>query len=145
MDYQEFQATNDEGSVLANLRVEAMRESLLAVGRFDPVRARERFLGSFEPENTVVLRKQGQLLGFYVLEWRSDHLWLAHLYIHPDFHSFGIGSSLLAKIKLQAKERNLPIRLGALRSSRSNEFYKNHGFAKTHEEEWDIYYEYAHS
>lgn len=32
------------------------------------------------------------------------------------------------------------IRLNALRGSRSNAFYRRHGFTQTDEDEWDIYY-----
>ena len=37
---------------LVAIRIEAMRESLERVGRFDPVRARERFVSGFEARDT---------------------------------------------------------------------------------------------
>jgi hypothetical protein len=45
------------------------------------------------------------------------------------------------RIKQQADSALLPLRLGALRDSPSNGFYQRHGFFKTHEDRFDIYYE----
>ena len=52
---------------LASLRVEAMRESLERIGRFDPVRARQRFLSSFLAEHTRAIVLEGQTVGFFVV------------------------------------------------------------------------------
>jgi len=120
-----------------------MKDSLQAIGRFDPSRARERFLSNFEPEKTHCLFDGGQLLGFYVLIPKRSHLFLDHLYIHPDYQGRGAGSQILGKIKEVSKSSGLPVRLGALKQSKSNNFYKNHGFVMTHQEEWDNYYEFS--
>lgn len=53
VDYRKAQASDAEA--LADLRARAMRPSLEAVGRFDPVRARKRFLDGFVPDQTQVL------------------------------------------------------------------------------------------
>lgn len=142
MDFHVTSASDEDKDALATLRVIAMQESLEAIGRFDPARARERFLATWCTEHTHKIEAGEQLAGFYVVEPKSDHLWLAHLYIHPDFQSKGVGGVILDAIKQQSTETGLPIRLGALRQSRSNDFYQKHGFHQTHEEEWDIYYEY---
>lgn len=145
MKYEEIQASSEDGSILAELRVTSMKDSLTAIGRFDPERARERFLSTFSPKNTTKILHGEELVGFFVVELLEGHLSLAHLYVHPEFQGSGIGGSVLSQIKQFAHELRLPIRLGALRGSRSNQFYCQHGFRKTHEEEWDIYYEYVPS
>ena len=43
---------------LAAMRVAAMKPSLEAVGRFDPERARNRFLESYQPEDTSIIRER---------------------------------------------------------------------------------------
>jgi hypothetical protein len=45
-------AVASDAEALAAIRVEAMRESLERIGRFDPQRARERFLSAFSPTHT---------------------------------------------------------------------------------------------
>ena len=76
-------AANVEPSSLAAIRVEAMRPSLEAIGRFDPERARNRFLETYNANDTQVVHVGGDLIGFYVVRKRPDHLYLDHLYIRP--------------------------------------------------------------
>ncbi|TLG87398.1 GNAT family N-acetyltransferase, partial [Pseudomonas edaphica] len=53
------QAQESDLDDLVAIRIEAMRESLERVGRFDPVRARERFLGGFEARTTRYIEASG--------------------------------------------------------------------------------------
>lgn len=130
---------------LVSIRLAAMKDSLQAIGRYDPARARERFLSTFEPEKTNCIFDADHLIGFYVLVANVDHWFLDHLYIHPDFQGKGAGSQILCRIKYAAESSDLPIRLKALKKSESNNFYKSHGFILTHQEEWDNYYEFSPS
>jgi hypothetical protein len=52
MNYRIYEVEEDEKEALAELRIAAMRPSLEAVGRFDPDRARSRFLNNFCREAT---------------------------------------------------------------------------------------------
>ena len=142
MNYQIYEVEEGEKESLADLRIAAMRPSLEAVGRFDPDRARSRFLDKFLRVATRKIVVDGGLVGFYVLKDNGDHLYLDHMYIRPEFQGNGLGGLILKSIIAEAQARGLPLRLGALRGSRSNQFYQSHGFVRTHEEEWDIYYEY---
>lgn len=142
MNYQLGKVEEHEKEALAQLRISAMRESLEAVGRFDPARARGRFIDCFDRGGTRKIEIDGRLVGFYALKDKGDHFYLDHLYIHPDFQGNGLGASVLASVIALAQERKLPLRLGALRGSRSNKFYLSHGFVQTGESEWDYYYEY---
>ena len=74
---------------LVALRIEAMRESLERIGRFDPVRARERFLSGFVPENTRHIIIAGERVGFAVVKEQSGELLLDHLYVKPSFQNQG--------------------------------------------------------
>jgi len=139
MDYIEAQAV--DAKALANLRAEAMKPSLVSLGRFDENRVRTRFLDTFVAQDTMKVIDHDELVGFYVVRERSDHLWLDHLYIKPQYQQKQLGKQVLDKIINQAKEQALSIRLGALKGSRSNEFYLENGFKPTHEDEFDIYYE----
>src|SRR5262245_26909572 len=49
-----------DAEALVALRIAAMRESLERIGRFDPQRARDRFLSTFAPEQTQHLVLQGE-------------------------------------------------------------------------------------
>lgn len=65
-------ATPADLDALVALRIEAMRESLERIGRFDPVRARERFAGSFDPASTRHIVLDGQRVGFVVVKQQAD-------------------------------------------------------------------------
>lgn len=133
----------EDGEALAALRVLAMRESLEAVGRFDPVRARSRFLSNFDPDITRKVVVAGELAAFYMLRHEPAFLFIEHLYVHPDFQCGKIGSNLLCSIIRLGVDSDKDIRLGALKGSRANKFYLSHGFVKTHAEEFDNYYVFA--
>ena len=134
-------ATVADGEVLADLRVRAMKDSLQAIGRFDPVRARERFLSDYSPGQTMIFYDSDAMLGFCTVVDKSDHYYLSHLYVEPSSQGNGIGSQILKQVMEKSDRKKKPIRLGALKESRSNEFYKSHEFVKTHEGEFDNYYE----
>jgi len=125
---------------LADLRVAAMRESLERVGRFNTERARERLRRCFSPEHTRCIVFEGKTVGFYAVLPSPEGLRLDHLYIHPDFQGRGIGGAVLKMIAQEADRDSTPILVGALKESASNQFYQRHGFEKTGESEWDIYY-----
>lgn len=125
---------------LVAIRIEAMRESLERVGRFDPVRARERFLSGFEARNTRYIEVSGERVGFVVVKHRHTEFLLDHLYVRPSTQGSGIGSAVLAQIFKEADMAGLPIRVGALKESASNRFYTRHGFQFIESGEFDNYY-----
>jgi GNAT superfamily N-acetyltransferase len=131
---------SEDFEALVNLRIEAMRESLERIGRFDALRARERFRSGFVPEFTRHILADGERVGFVAITPTSDGLSLDHLYLRPEFQGRGIGSAVLARIFEEADSRALSLRVGALRGSDSNRFYLRHGFVRAEESEWDIYY-----
>ena len=120
-----------------------MKPSLEALGRFDEERVRSRFLDTFMPSESKKIIEDDQLAGFFVVRNRLDHLYLDHLYIDPKMQGRGLGAKVIAWVKEIARKVNLPIRLGALKGSKANEFYITNGFLKTHEDEFDIYYEWS--
>lgn len=136
-------ARDADAEALAALRVTAMRESLEAVGRFEPNRARERFLNSFDPKTTFRILSGSKLVGFYALQERETYFWLDHFYVDQALQGIGIGSHVLGNIKDLARKHGKSIRLGALKQSKANDFYRKHGFVEKEQKEWDIYYEWS--
>lgn len=133
-------AQDADALALADLRVAAMRESLLRVGRFDPQRARQRLLDGFVAAHTWHVGWAGERVGCVVLRREADHLRLAHLYIHPQHQGRGVGAAVLAWVFAEAEAAGLPVRVGALRESDSNRFYARHGFVLVAQAEFDNEY-----
>lgn len=133
-------AEANDAEALVQLRIEAMRDSLERIGRFNPLRARERFLSGFSPEHTRHIEVEGRRAGFVVVKPQADCLLLDHLYIHPTSQGLGIGAAVLADVIEQATAKGLAIRVGALRESDSNRFYARHGFRLVEQTEFDNHY-----
>lgn len=133
-------ATASDAEPLATLRMEAMRASLERVGRFDAARARHRFLSTFRPDGTRILRVDGQLVGLLAVKRAAEEVHLEHLYIKPGWQGQGLGAAALQKVCADADRDGLPVRLGALKGSDANRFYARHGFILVHESEFDSHY-----
>jgi len=133
-------ANSEDFEALLALRIEAMRESLERIGRFDLARARERFQSGFSVEHTRHIEVEGKRVGFVEVKPQTECLLLDHLYIHPSAQSRGIGAAILTLVIEEANARALPIRVGALRQSDSNRFYERHGFVLVEQGEFDNYY-----
>jgi GNAT superfamily N-acetyltransferase len=122
------------------LRILVMRESLERIGRFDPARARERFLSGFLLEYARHILVNGSRAGFVVVKPDREGLLLDHLYVDPRFQNRGVGAAVLAEVFAEADLKGVDLRVGALRGSDSNRFYLRHGFTLVKEAEWDNYY-----
>ncbi len=134
-------ATAQDAEALVALRIAAMRESLERIGRFDPTRARERFLAGFAPERTQHIALDGVHVGFFVVKPDGGTgLLLDHLYLQPAHQGKGIGAAVLAHVFAQADATGQALRVGALRGSDSNRFYLRHGFVLVEQGEFDNYY-----
>ena len=130
----------DDAEQLVALRIAAMRDSLTRIGRFDPQRARERFLSGFVPAQTRHIAVAGGRIGFVVVKPEPNALLLDHLYLHPDSQGQGIGAIVLARVIAEASAQGLPLKVGALRDSDANRFYLRHGFRLVGQEAFDNYY-----
>lgn len=133
-------AAEADFEALLAIRIEAMKESLERLGRFDPERARARLRSTFRPDHTWFIERDGARIGFYALRPDGDGLRLDHLYVVPAAQGLGVGGQVLSRLLRDADSRGLPVRVGALRDSDSNRFYRRHGFVQVEESEWDIDY-----
>ena len=125
---------------LVTMRIATMRESLERIGRFDIVRARDRFLDSFEPVHTQHIEWHGARVGVVVVKPQGARLWLDHLYIQEDHQGRGIGSAVLAHVFARADAEGRSLHLRSLRGSDSNRFYMRNGFELLGQGEFDNYY-----
>lgn len=130
---------------MADLRAEALRESLERLGRFDPVRVRERLRSAFEPAHMRHILVNGERAGYLTLipHAGSGSLRLHHLYIRPAHQSKGVGAWALEWVKAQGRASGKDITLGALRGSEANRFYLRHGFQFVEEQEFELEYRWS--
>lgn len=122
------QACFEDLEALVELRLLAMRPSLETAGRFNPTRARKRFIDEFSPEHTVILLDNDQLIGCFALIPRDDHLYMAHFYLLPAYQGRGIGKALVEELQAKALDQRKDIYLTALSHSDAEQFYARRGF-----------------
>ena len=137
-------APHDFDELLA-LRVATMRASLERIGRFDPQRAAERFRTTFRPADTRRIVVDGVNAGC-VGVWAepTDAMRVEHFYLAAPFQRRGLGSAVLRRLFDDAPVGIERFRVGALRGSDANRFYRRHGFVQVADDAWDIAYERPH-
>lgn len=117
-----IKATEEDFDSLLELRIRVMKPSLEKVGRFDYQRSRNRFLNSFIPEQTTIIKEHKYLLGFYMISEKDEELFFNHSYIDSAYQGKGIGKQILNKVKEYSNQINKDIKLEALKESRANTF-----------------------
>ncbi len=131
-------AVSADFDLLACIRHEAMKDNMEANGMFDHDLYQQYFKDSFDPASTWKILENNEVLGFYVLWDKPDHLYLERLYFLPKAQGRGIGAEILTLLKQQATAQTKSIRLDVLPKSRANPFYLRHGFELVEEKvyEW---------
>ncbi|MDO8801943.1 GNAT family N-acetyltransferase [Phenylobacterium sp.] len=125
---------------LVALRIAALRESLERVGRFTPERARARFIESFRPEHTRLIRVGEALAGCVAFGPREPGWEIEHFYLDPAFQGAGLGGAVMAALLAEVDSAGREVRLTVLRDSPANRFYARFGFEETGREGVDIFY-----
>ena len=130
-------ARDEDVERLLELRIRVMREHLERIGRFDPVRARERFRGSFVPAHARLILVDGAFAGCVSLIPDAIGFELMHFYVDPALQGVGVGGEVLRRLCAEADALTKPIHLGVLKQSPARRFYERHGFVFTHDDQWD--------
>lgn len=131
----------DDFEALLALRIAALRPSLERLGRFDPVRARERLAAGFAPQHMQHIVHDGQRIGLVTVQAEgTDALRLEHLYLLPGHQGQGVGAWVLGQVMDRARAAGLALKVSALRLSDANRFYQRHGFVPDGESTWDLHY-----
>lgn len=123
---------------MAELRAVVMRPDLERLGRYDPVRVRQRFLDAFVPENTCVIVVDGEDVGLVAVRREPDARWIEHFYLAPRSQGRGIGAAVLAHL-LADGDGARPFRLNVLQASAARRLYERHGFVLESEDAVDVF------
>lgn len=121
-------ATGADLEPLAELRAEVMRADLTRLGRYDPVRVRQRLRDGFRPGDTRVIVVGGVTAGCVALRPAGGEAWLEHFYLAPQLQGGGIGTAVLAGLLARCDAAGTRVRLTVLRGSPALRLYARHGF-----------------
>ena len=123
---------------IAELRAVVMRPDLERLGRWDPVRVRERFLKAFQPEHTYVIHTAGVDAGVIAVRQEPDARWIEHFYLAPAHQGKGLGGAVLRHV-MAASVDERPFRLNVLQGSPARHLYERHGFVLESEDQIDVF------
>jgi len=123
---------------MAELRAVVMRPDLERLGRWDPVRVRQRFLDAFRPAQSYVIQVEGEPVGVIAVRAEADDQWIEHFYIAPEHQGRGIGRAVLQHVMaLHADAR--PFRIDVMQGSAARRLYERAGFVYESEDPLDVY------
>ncbi len=123
---------------MAELRAVVMRPDLERLGRWDPVRVRQRFLDAFRPEQSYVIQVEGEPVGLIAVRAEADDQWIEHFYIAPDHQGRGIGRAVLQHVMaLHADAR--PFRIDVMQGSAARRLYERAEFVYESDDPLDVF------
>ena len=120
------------------MRAVALRCDLERLGRFDPVRVRQRILSAFDPALTTIVLVDGTEVGCIAVRPDAGSLWIEHFYLASDVQGRGVGSAVLRR-HLADHGRERTFRLNVLQGSRARALYERNGFIVEHEDAVDVF------
>jgi GNAT superfamily N-acetyltransferase len=131
-------ATELDADWIAELRAVALRSDLERLGRFDPVRVRQRLLSAFDPALTRVVLVDGREAGCIAVRPDAGAQWIEHFYLAPDVQGRGVGSAVLRR-QLADYGRQQTFRLNVLQGSRARALYERNGFIVERQDAVDVF------
>ncbi|GGJ34437.1 GNAT family N-acetyltransferase [Paenarthrobacter histidinolovorans] len=131
-------AAATDAAWIAELRAVVMRPDLERLQRFDPVRVRERFLNSFQPEHTFIIHSDGVDAGVIAVRPEAEARWIEHFFIAPAHQGKGLGGAVLQHV-MAASVDERPFRLDVLQGSPARRLYERHGFVLETEDPVDVF------
>jgi len=103
---------------------------------WDETFQRDLHAKEYDPGAIRIISYLDTEVGWLEVEKRTDALYLAGIYVLPEYQGDGVGSALIMEIMNEASERQLPVALQVLKvNPRAQALYEKLGFAVTGETE----------
>ncbi|MFJ5958136.1 GNAT family N-acetyltransferase [Paenarthrobacter sp. NPDC092416] len=128
----------DDAQWIAELRAVVMRPDLERLGRWDPLRVRERFLNAFRPEHALVVEIADEDAGVIAVRPEPDAQWIEHFFIAPEHQGQGLGGAVLRQVMQESADER-PFKLDVLQGSAARRLYERHGFIVETEDPIDVF------
>jgi len=106
-----------------------------ARGTWSEERERALFLTQLRLDDTTIVCRGTERIGFYTAWSEPDHLFIPTLCISPQYQGQGYGATIIQSLAGRARE--LPVKLVALKSSpRARQFYERLGYQWVGEDQY---------
>lgn len=131
-------ATASDARWIVELRVVVLKDDLERLGRYDPVRVRQRFLDGFKAEQMQIILVDGEAVGCIAVRPAADGQWIEHFFIDPAQQGRGLGGAVLAEIMRRNADSRV-FRLNVLTGSPAQRLYSRHGFIVESQDPVDVF------
>jgi ribosomal protein S18 acetylase RimI-like enzyme len=129
MTIQFRSATDADYDFLYNLTVATMKEYVAAIWGWDEAWQQNYFRETLPNKPWQVIVVDNVDVGAFVVEERPEEIYIANLYILPNFQKQGIGSEVVRRIQKRSNELGVPVALDVLRSNpNARRLYERLGF-----------------
>lgn len=95
-----------------------MRQYVTEIWGWDEAFQSKQFRDNFHPGEWQVLVVDNKMAGCVNVRYRDTEIFLANIYILPEFQRRGIGSSIIGGLQQTGVETGRPVRLHVLTSNR---------------------------
>ena len=112
-----------------------------AFGRWDPEDQRRRS-DENDPGSCRLILVDGVRAGILVVDDRPDEIFLARIFVLPEFQRRGVGSALIRLLMERADSEKKPLRLRVLVLNPARRLYERLGFTVTQQTPEHVYMEY---
>ncbi len=114
-------------------------ESTFRELNIDPVAHSEGFREQWVPAQVRIIQFDGRDLGWVQVIDRWNELFLAQIFVEPEFQRRGIGSSAIRCVTRQAAAKHVPVTLAVIKNNPARRLYMRLGFRTTHEDVFKLY------
>jgi ribosomal protein S18 acetylase RimI-like enzyme len=122
-------ATVDDADFAFQVLKETMREYVVATwGTWREEQSRRETVEQVSSGRTEVIELNQVPIGVQLVERPGTHVQLVQLYIAKEFQRRGLGTQLVRRLFVEARELNLPIRLRVLAVNPAKALYERLGF-----------------
>jgi ribosomal protein S18 acetylase RimI-like enzyme len=126
-------ADPDDYDFVFGVHCAAMRSSVERVYGWDEDWQARYFRERFSLARRQIIRYDGADIGYISIEEQTTSLFLNTIAILPPYQGRGIGTTLIRRLKQQARRRGIPVTLQVLRGNPARALYERLGFEVTGE------------
>lgn len=131
-------AKPEDADFLYYLLKAAMQEYVTQTYGWDELWQQAHFQETFDPDRQQVIVLDGRDIGVIAVERKDTELFLAKIYLLPEYQNRGIGTRLIQVLLQEAFDQYLPVKLRVLKVNPARKLYERLGFKVV--EEADTHY-----
>lgn len=122
-------ATADDYDFCYRVQKATMQEYVEQTWGWDEAFQQAYFRQRFDPARNQVIVLGGADIGVFAVERRERDIFLAKIYILPEYQRRGIGTGLIKLVLQEAFKEGLPVTLRVLKVNPARRLYERLGFA----------------